>query len=160
METVQSSHKKTKLGKFLQNKAPKLLKSILGIAGNLIPGGKTVTNLISNMIEDDTTLSPQDKEQALKFLQIDLQNTINARAMQEAALLQTDLFSKRFVYYFALFWSVISASYIFSVTFFDVVNPRISDTVMGFMLGTIISTIVNFFYGSSQGSKDKTNPLK
>jgi uncharacterized membrane protein YjjP (DUF1212 family) len=86
----------------------------------------------------------------------------NARAMQGEALRQSDLFSKRFVYYFATFWSIASALYIAFITFGDIpeANVRFADTILGFILGTIIATIVQFFFGSSQGSKDKEHALE
>lgn len=81
----------------------------------------------------------------------------NARAMQAAALQQNDLFSKRFVYYFAWFWAVIASTYVGFITFGDIpqANVRFADTILGFILGTVIATIVQFFFGSSLGSKEK-----
>jgi hypothetical protein len=81
----------------------------------------------------------------------------NARAMQAAALQQSDLFSKRFVYYFTWFWAVIASTYVGFITFGDIpeANVRFADTILGFILGTVIATIVQFFFGSSLGSKEK-----
>ena len=80
----------------------------------------------------------------------------NARELQIESLKQDDLFSKRFVYYFASFWSIIAAVYIIAVTFMTIptANIRFVDTVIGFMLGTIVSTIIGYFFGSSI-KKDK-----
>jgi hypothetical protein len=36
---------------------------------------------------------------------------------------------------------------------------RFADTILGFMLGTVVATILNFFLGSSAGSKEKTEAL-
>ena len=89
------------------------------------------------------------------------QNTADARYMQVEALKQDDLFSKRFVYYLASFWSLVSASYIGAVTFIPtpIGNERVIDTVLGFLLGTIVATIINFFLGSSSGSAAKNEML-
>lgn len=86
----------------------------------------------------------------------------NARAMQVAALRQNDLLSKRFVYYFAAFWSVTAALYIAFITFGDIPesNVRFADTILGFILGTVIATIIQFFFGSSVGSKEKDSALE
>ncbi len=73
----------------------------------------------------------------------------SARAMQVAALSQQDRFAKRFVYYLAAFWSLAGVAYVFLVTFTEVIHPRTADTVLGFLMGTIVSTIINYFYGSS-----------
>ena len=54
---------------------------------------------------------------------------------------------------------------IFFITFGNIPsdNVRFADTILGFLLGTIIATIINFFLGSSKGSADKSeiiNKLK
>jgi hypothetical protein len=157
--TFKEIHGETRVGKFLRDTAPNLLKSVLGIAGNLIPGASGVTDVISGLIGGSEELTAEQKVEALALLQLDMQNVANARDMQKAALSQDDVFSKRFVYYVAAFWSVIGGVYIFLVTFTEVENPQHANTIIGFLLGTIVATIINFFFGSSQGSKDKTRHL-
>jgi len=58
----------------------------------------------------------------------------------------------------ALFWSLYGAGYLTSITFHDIPkdNIRFADTVLGFMLGTLLATIVNWYFGSSK-DKEKTN---
>lgn len=89
-------------------------------------------------------------------------NTADARAMQVAALGQDDKFSKRFVYMFAAGWSIVAIVYIFMITFMSIpaANVRFADTVLGFLLGTIVATIINYFYGSSKSSADKNEVMK
>jgi len=89
-------------------------------------------------------------------------NTADARAMQVAALGQDDKFSKRFVYVFAAGWSIVAVVYIFMITFMSIptANVRFADTVLGFLLGTIVATIINYFYGSSKSSSDKNDFIK
>jgi hypothetical protein len=86
----------------------------------------------------------------------------NARNMQVEALKQNDTFAKRFIYYFATFWSISAALYIAFITFGDIpeANVRFADTILGFLLGTIVATIVQFFFGSSDSSKQKDNALE
>jgi hypothetical protein len=89
------------------------------------------------------------------------ENTIDARSMQESANLQEDRFTKRAVYYLAFIWSGAGIAYIFSVSFIAIPenNQRLVDTITGFLLGTIIAAIINFFFGSSHGSKIKTGQM-
>jgi hypothetical protein len=88
-------------------------------------------------------------------------NTADARAMQVAALNQDDKFAKRYVMYLATFWSVTAVVYIFLITFTFIpeMNVRFADTILGFLLGTVVATILNFFLGSSASSKEKTEVL-
>lgn len=81
----------------------------------------------------------------------------NARNMQVEALRQEDVFSKRFIYIFATFWSLFAAGYIGFITFGHIPedNQRFADTILGFLLGTVVATILQFFFGSSMGSKEK-----
>jgi hypothetical protein len=88
-------------------------------------------------------------------------NTADARAMQVAALQQDDKFAKRYVMYLATFWSITAVMYIFLITFTNIpeTNVRFADTILGFLLGTVVATILNFFLGSSASSKEKTEVL-
>jgi len=90
-----------------------------------------------------------------------LQDVGNARDMQKAALAQSDNFSKRFIYYFSAFWSVISAAYLCGITFVEIPpnNIRVVDTVLGFLLGTAIAAMFSYFYGSSLGSKNRNDQV-
>ncbi|WP_456382163.1 hypothetical protein [Persephonella sp.] len=132
----------------------------------------SITGLIKTGVEiaDDFITTEEEKfEQMLKKEQLKLerekaylQDLKSARQMQIEALKQDDTFSKRFVYYFAILWTIIGASYIIGITFFEIPdkNIRFADTTLGFILGTIISQIIAFFYGSSLGSKSKEEVLK
>ena len=75
----------------------------------------------------------------------------NARNMQVENLKQDDKFSKRFVYYFAMFWSVFAVIYLAGITFIEIPkeNTRFADTIVGFLLGTVVATLIGFFYGNS-----------
>ena len=95
-------------------------------------------------------------------MKLEYQNTNDARDMQKVALQQDDTFSKRYVYYLATFWSFVAVGYIFLITFLTIpeANVRFADTTLGFLLGTIVATIINYFFGSSKSSLDKNQLLK
>lgn len=99
-----------------------------------------------------TKLKEIESKERQNLKALALENVKDARDMQKEALKQEDRFSKRFIYYLALFWSLAAVSYIFGITFLDVPqeNIRIIDTILGFMIGSVIGTIINFFFGNSE----------
>jgi len=112
--------------------------------------------------EDLIKLRQEDDKLSFEIEKAYLQDVQNARGMQVAALQQSDVFSKRFIYYYAIFWSVASTLYIGFITFGHIpeANIRYADTILGFLLGTIIATIVGYFYGSSRSSQNKDDLIK
>lgn len=90
-----------------------------------------------------------------------LDDVNSARDMQKAAVSSGSALAQNFVYNFAIFWSVIAAAYIAAITFMEIPENsiRFADTILGFLLGTIVSKILDFFFGSSFSSKAKTEML-
>jgi hypothetical protein len=87
----------------------------------------------------------------------DLKNMQGARAMQEKAMDSDDPLVRRFVYFFITFWSILCAIYIGCITFVDIPdeNIRFADTILGFVLGTMVASMFQFLLGSSLGSRKK-----
>jgi hypothetical protein len=127
-------------------KGKEFVEEKLGIDLTQDPTPETVANW---------KIAAQQHEREL--LQMAYGDTANARNMQVEALRQDDLFSKRFIYIFATFWSIFAAGYIGFITFGTIPedNQRFADTILGFLLGTVVATILQFFFGSSMGSKEK-----
>lgn len=86
----------------------------------------------------------------------------SARKMQIAALGQDDLFSKRFIYVFAAGWSIFAMVFFCLVTFAEIpeTNVRIADTILGFLIGTAIASIFNFFLGTTHRSQKKDDAIQ
>lgn len=86
----------------------------------------------------------------------------NARHMQEVALQQDDRFSKRFIYYFAILWSLAAMIYFACVTFLEIPSTgvRMADTILGLLAGVVITGFFNFFYGSSARSAKKDEIIR
>ena len=68
--------KETKIGAFLKNKAPKILDGI----GDILPDNGAF-GVVKNLISSDNSMSPEDKEMALKLLEQDIaeMNNISSR---------------------------------------------------------------------------------
>lgn len=123
--------------------------------------GQTDPKEVLSAMREDTAKIQELKLRILEISEADSQREVadraDARAMQIAALNQEDKVSKQFVYWFAWAWSFIAAAYIFAITFIPIpeASVRFADTVLGFLLGTIIASILNYFYGSSKSSNNK-----
>jgi hypothetical protein len=156
--------------------APIIASIVSGLISNNLPKvAQAVVDKGLDYVQEKTgielkpDMNPEElkalKEAAQKHeefkIEQDHKNTANARAMQVAALNQDDKFSKRFVMYLAIFWSLTAVTYIFLITFGSIPenNVRFADTILGFLLGTVVATIINFFLGSSAGSKEKTDAM-
>jgi len=163
-EKKKFSFKESKVGKFLNTHGKQALGTVLDVADDIYPPLGIITKAA-----DSLGLTPDEKKEvetlydaeSKEFIQMMYADKDSARKMQETALNQSDVFSKRFVYYFAAFWGVVAAVFIFVIMFYPIPesNKRFVDTMLGFLMGTIISTIIAFFYGSSKGSMDKTELL-
>ena len=87
----------------------------------------------------------------------------SARELQQSALNSDDRLAKRFIYYYASGLSLLT--FIFWAAFVYDYNKdngqalRVIDTVLGFLLGVSLSAIIQFFFGSSAGSKSKEEKL-
>ena len=90
-----------------------------------------------------------------------LADASDARKMQIAALQQDDLFSKRFIYFFSATWSLFAMIYIVIVTMGNIPekNVQIVYTVLGFLLGTAIASIFNFFLGTTVRNSKKDDTM-
>lgn len=155
--------------KLLGTLAPALATAVAGPAGGIVVSALANKFGVQDTVEDVAKAIAGDPEAALKLAQIDLEtlkaqyaNTSDARAMQVAALNQSDIFSKRFTMYLTVFWSVSAAAYVGFITFGSIPeqNVRFADTILGFILGTVVATMLNFWFGSSIGSKEKAEALR
>jgi len=126
-----------------------------------VTGSKSPEHALSQLETDPNKLI--EFEQAMHEREFELEELAykdreNARAMQVAALQGNDKFSKRFVYYFAIGWSLFACCYLAFITFATIpeANIRFADTVLGFLLGTVLAGMFGFFYGSSAGSERRS----
>ncbi|EJL8716156.1 hypothetical protein NM559_004078 [Vibrio alginolyticus] len=87
------------------------------------------------------------------FDQMFLADKQNARKMQvEIVKSAKSKKAKEFIYNYAWFMSIASFLYFAAITFFPIPDgsQRYADTILGFLLGTVLGAIVAFFYGASK----------
>lgn len=152
----------------LKSAAPVLATLATGPAGGLLV--KTIADKfgVADTVEAVTQAIKADPEASAKLAEIDLRqfelevkDRDGARGMQIAALQQDDWFAKNFLYIFTSAWSVFAMSYFAFVTFGNVPEGgiRMADTILGVLIGTVLTGFFNFYFGSSKSSKDKTDAI-
>jgi len=112
--------------------------------------------IVQKIQNDPSALLRLEELENEKFKAV-LADVQDARAMQAAAMQSEDPFVRRFVYYFIMFWSIFAAVFIPSIVFLPIPdeNVRFADTILGFLLGTMVASMFAFLLGSSLGSKQK-----
>lgn len=146
----------------IQNNLPKVAQAVVDKGVDYVED-KLGVELKPDMTPEELAVVRDRAMQHLEFMtEQDNRNTADARDLQKVALQQGDLFSKRFIYFLAGFWSLFGAGYIIAITFATIPegNVRFADTILGFLLGTLLSLILNYFFGSSSGSGSKQGMLE
>lgn len=130
---------------------------LVGSVGKVI---EAVGNAADSLITSDDERNKAELE--ARRIDADLEksylaDTDSARKMQIAALQQDDIFSKRFVYYFSIAWSLFAMAFMGVVTLMDIPDKNAStvSTILGFLLGTAVASIFSFFLGTSRSSQNK-----
>ena len=153
----------SKIGNFLRSIGKEDILNVASVvtsfASGNIAGG--IAN-IKNLIDGDKNITAEQKAQANKIIELEYADLADARDLQKIALQQDDLFSKRFIYYLAIGVFTFSATVVLLLFWIEI--PDKNRDVVNFILGVIIGTgmtgIFNFFYGSSKGSKDSGAQLR
>jgi MoaA/NifB/PqqE/SkfB family radical SAM enzyme len=148
----------------IQNNLPKVADAVLE------KGVDYVQDKMGIQLKPEGEATKEDyaklQEAAMKheefMVEADLKNMEGARNMQLKAMDSDDPLVRRFVYYFITFWSILSASYVGAITFATIpeANIRFADTILGFVLGTMVAAMFQFLLGSSLGSRKKDEAKK
>lgn len=153
---------------------PILASIVSGLISNGLPkiadavlekGVEYVEQKTGLKLKPEGEATPEDyaalKEAAMKheefMVDAEVKDRADARDMAKAAMQSSDSFVRRFTYYFITVWSMFAMVYIPMITFSNIPasNVRFADTILGFMLGTVMASMFSFLLGSSFGSRLK-----
>jgi hypothetical protein len=152
----------------LKGVAPALATAVAGPLGgaavSAIAGKFGVTDsveAVAKAIAGDPQAAQKLADLELEYAKLDAADRDSARKMQIVALQQENWFAKNFLYLFTSLWSLFAMVYFSFVTFGTIADSgiRMADTILGVLIGTVLTGFFNFFFGSSKGSKDKTDAL-
>jgi hypothetical protein len=89
--------------------------------------------------------------------ELDEKSRQRATDMQMKAMESDDPFIRRFLYYFIGCWSAFSMVFIPCLIWASIPESgqRYADTILGYVMGTIVTSMFAFLLGSSQGSRMK-----
>jgi len=120
-------------------------------------GVSDTVSAVAEAIAGDPLASQKLQELELDYARMQAADLVNARAMHIAALQSEDPFVRRFTYYFIAAWTLFAVIFVPCVVFLPIPpdNVRFADTIIGFLLGTVIASTFSFLLGSSFGSRSK-----
>jgi hypothetical protein len=149
-------------------KSGNFLRTITGVGGPLLKLVGSLTGLepitkIANMISSDPAMSEAQKEIALNLLELDYKDLQSARDMQVAIATSANStkLAKNFIYYLTtgvFIFSVVVVLLLFFVEIPDK-NRDVVNFILGVIVGTGLTGIFNYFYGSSKRDQDQTDLL-
>ena len=139
--------KDTKVGKLLAAKAPKVLE----LAGDLLPD-KGLLGIVKNLVQDDKTLSPEEKKQLhielveLYELEVADRDSARNREIEMAKAGANDwMMNLTGVVGLVCFMFVVYAV----VYIPEVLHNELFVHLMGMVEGVVIGNIFAFYYGTS-----------
>jgi hypothetical protein len=142
---MNKSFKETKVGAFLASKAPKVLAAI----GDVLPDQGTL-GLVKNIISSDSKIKAVDKEEAMKLIELDLQELKEVSSRWRADMKSDSWLSKN-TRPLALVFLTVSSIFMMAVDSFhlqfDVDESWIN------LLKTLLVTVYVAYFGSRGAEK-------
>jgi hypothetical protein len=141
----KKTFKETKVGAFLANKAPKVLAAI----GDVLPDQGTL-GVVKNIISSDTKIKAVDKEEAMRLIELDMQELKEVSSRWRADMKSDSWLSKN-TRPLALVFLTASSVFMMAVDSFhmqfDVDESWIS------LLKTLLVTVYVAYFGSRGAEK-------
>lgn len=153
---------------------PMLASIVSGLISNGLPkvadavmekGVDYVQDKLGVELKPEGQMSKEDvsklKEAAMKheefMAELDEKSRQRATDMQMAAMKHDDPLVRRFIYYFITVWSAFAIVFIPALIWAPIPESgqRYADTILGYVMGTIVTSMFAFLLGSSQGSRMK-----
>ena len=157
----------SKIGGFVKEKGGPALAGILDVADDIYPPLGVVTNIVKKISPNLSDNEKVELEELLKNyhqeLELHLENTKDARSMYRT----TDHTTSDGIANSIITWNLwimlgLVVVQVCVILFVEGPVAAVVTGIVGTLTGALINernTVVNFFFGSSQGSKDKSKKL-
>lgn len=136
--------------------------AIKAATGNISGALKEVGDILGMDTSDEGKALSEEfllkkEEFELEGKRLEIEDRNGARDMQKTALSQSDMFSKRFIYYLAVGVFGFSCLIVIMLFFVEIPkeNQRIVDMVLGVIVGSGLVSVLNYFYGASDPHEEK-----
>lgn len=145
------------LTKIFGGNAKGVIDSVGGVLDNLITNKEELAKAKLELEKEMNRRMEAAEANAIRVIELEINDRSNARAMQIAALQQEDKFSKRFLYYLSSFVILSATGMGIALFFWDIPesNRRLIEMFADIYLFAGAIMVLQFFFGSSKGSQDK-----
>lgn len=144
MKKDKKKFSETRVGKFLKDKAPNLAGSILSVAGD-VTGIEALKN-VGDKIRSSTELSREDKELALKELELDMVEAQEVTKRWEADMVSDSWLSKN-IRPLVLLWSILFVSVMTILDSIKTLGVTVQDAWIT-LWSTLLVTMIVAYFGS------------
>lgn len=155
---MKKSFKDTKIGGFLAKAAPAILDTV----GDAFPPAK----ILRKLIDDDQFIKPEDRQQLERMLheyeieemRLRLEDRKDSRDMYRAKSEKADTIADSVMKWNLPVLMILVMINLAAIIWLDKALVAVISNIIGFALNALLnerSTVIQFFFGSSDGSKKK-----
>jgi hypothetical protein len=148
----------TKVGNWLRTIGRSdILEKAIEIVGDVVTGD--VLGAVKTLLKKDDDISPEQEKEGNRLIELDYADRASARQMYKVENVMADQIAKRviswnlWVVFLAIAVEIIAVIYIDDKVLIAVISGAIGSFTTALLQER--QQVINFFFGSSQGSKDK-----
>tara|TARA_R110002095_G_scaffold193603_1_gene171895 strand:+ start:28533 stop:29033 length:501 start_codon:yes stop_codon:yes gene_type:complete len=148
----------TKVGNWLRTIGRSdILEKAIDIVGDVVTGD--VLGAVKTLLKKDDDISPEQEKEGNRLIELDYADRASARQMYKVENVMADQIAKRviswnlWVVFLAIAVEIIAVMYIDDKVLIAVISGAIGSFTTALLQER--QQVINFFFGSSQGSKDK-----
>tara|TARA_R110000822_G_scaffold273025_2_gene395549 strand:- start:2602 stop:3102 length:501 start_codon:yes stop_codon:yes gene_type:complete len=157
-KSIKNGGDGTKVGNWLRTIGRSdILEKAIDIVGDVVTGD--VLGAVKTLLKKDDDISPEQEKEGNRLIELDYADRASARQMYKVENVMADQIAKRviswnlWVVFLAIAVEIIAVMYIDDKVLIAVISGAIGSFTTALLQER--QQVINFFFGSSQGSKDK-----